>query len=168
MMGHLVRPILQLFPDIIRSELCIFRYNPVTAQWHFLECGCEGPKKNCKAYKADSNICNAPFNLRDGDVVAIFSVKGLKPTFVKGLRDCKPGTLASACIVGELWDICTPEDVLLRSIREQQEISRKKNSKTVSSGKKTASAIESGARAKKPNHHSVEKGLVIKIDDLDN
>ncbi len=169
MMGHLVRPILDIFTDISKSDLCILRYNPITAQWCVLDCGIleNGSKKTSKNTKS-SNICNAPYNLRDGDVIAVFSLKDLKLSLSHALRDSKPGTLTNTFEHLE-WDVSTLEDVELRKLREFESSKKshgsdKKKSAKPSSNTKTN---QTGKDKDNKSRRSVEKALVINMDDFD-
>jgi hypothetical protein len=166
-MGHLLQALSQAFPDISKSEICVFRRARHACQWTLLYCPVDGAVSNSAAKKKASqkHLGQAPFNIRDGDSLCVFSCKDIDAKLLQALRQLDVGL--SSIVNPDLlsWEISTQQDLSARKRKADNEQRKKdlaKDKKSVISRSPNASAT----RGVKVNKARVEQALVIKMDYL--
>ncbi len=115
---HLKRPVCAEFSEIALERAVVFRYNPQTVRWAELSTA-DGKKKSAGAKR--ENICQAPYNVREGDQLCVFQ----GPPQSKGMcsGDFDHAAQHSSVVVA------LPEDLFLRSMREEQRRERSSSTK---------------------------------------
>lgn len=114
LIGHLVRPINVLYADLTVSNLVLYRYHAPTFEWiHFFSPLPSGSKA------LNKNITQAPYNIREGDLFAVFSMQEAASPIISSRSTSKSKLAPRDQNTAIEVEISSPEDMQLKKLREE-------------------------------------------------
>ena len=147
-LGHLVRPIQEIFTDLSMSNIIIFKYNIQTSDWGLLKLP-NLSSSTASSSKGVDNISNAPYAIKEGDQLAVCSFQDLlNPPILFGafaITTAAPSAATNAAFtpaqitkINDLLSnlkIATEEDIVLGKLKKELKSFKKASTGSVSGGK---------------------------------